>query len=588
MSFPTHREKMRHSLAHLLAAAVLEKFPTAKLGIGPAVADGFYYDIQFSRPITEELLRSFEQRMRELIRDDLPFSQTRWTKAKAHRFFKKQPFKRELIKALPGKTVGISRCGNFTDLCRGGHVERTSAIKAFTLTHTAGAYWRGDEKRPQLTRIYGLAFESEPELNEHRARVEEARKRDHKILGPKLGFFFFHETAPGMPYWLSKGMVVLNELIRFWREEHGRYGYQEIATPLVNKKELWETSGHWEYYKDAMFLADMGKNEVYGVKPMNCPNAMVVFGSAIRSYKDLPLRLSDIDVIHRYERSGTLNGLLRLRAFRQDDSHNFITEDQIGEEYRHIFDLAKRFYGVFGLPYHFRLGTRPKKFLGDRKTWDRAEAALKSILDEKVGREKYAVFEGDGAFYGPKIDILMNDALGREWQMGTWQLDFQQPRRFKLSYIDKDGKKKTPVVVHRVIYGSLDRFVGILMEQFAGAFPLWLAPIQIRVLTVTQEVAPYTASVVEEFRRAGVRVDVDDSPETLPKKIRTAELEKIPLMVVLGKKEVAAHTVALRAHGGQDLGTKSRTDTVAFVRSHIDRKSLSLQGAHLQRESGGG
>lgn len=573
---PSPIKKMRHSLAHLLAAAVVEKFSDAELAIGPPTAEGFYYDIRFPNPIAEQDLRGLEQRMRELIREDLPFRQTTWPKAKATRFFAKQPFKLELIRELPGKTVGISQVGDFTDLCRGGHVERTKDIPpdAFRLVTIAGAYWRGSEKNPMLTRIYGLAFESKKELEEHARHMEEVKRRDHKTLGPQLELFFFHETAPGMPYWLPNGVTVLNELVRFWHEEHAKRGYQEIASPLVNKKELWETSGHWEFYKDDMFVLQTGERDVYGIKPMNCPNAMVVFGSELRSYRDLPLRLSDTDILHRYERSGTLNGLLRARSFRQDDAHNFITEDQIESEYGEILDIAARFYGVFGLAYSFRLGTRPEKFLGDAKTWSQAEAALKRILDRKVGKGRYAILEGDGAFYGPKVDILMTDALGREWQMGTIQLDFQLPRRFKLSYIDDRGKKRTPVVIHRVIYGSLDRFVGILIEHFGGVFPLWLAPVQVRVLSVSQQAGGYAREAADAFRNAGLRVELDDSDETIGKKILRAETMKTPVMAVVGERERAARTLALRAHGGKNLGAQPLAATVQRLLQLSREKAL--------------
>ncbi len=564
---PPPLEHVRHSLAHVLAAAVLERFPGAKLGIGPPIADGFYYDIQFPRTVTDADLRALETRMREFIAANLRFRQSRWTKVKARRFFASQPFKLDLIKQLSGTTVGISQFGTFTDLCRGGHVASTGDIHpdAFALQSMAGAYWRGNERNPMLTRIYGLAFASTTELAEHRVLLEEAKRRDHKILGQKLGLFLFHETAPGMPYWLPKGVALLTELVRFWREEHAQRGYQEIMSPLINKKELWEISGHWAHFKKDMFIADMGPNEVYGIKPMNCPNAMIIFGAALRSYRDLPLRFSDTDILHRYERSGTLQGLFRARAFRQDDAHIFIREDQVAEEYGNIFDLVERLYGIFGLAYQLRLGTRPAKYLGDRKTWDRAEAALTGILDAKMGKKTYAIAAGDGAFYGPKIDILMKDSLGRDWQMGTIQLDFQLPRRFQLSYIDAEGKKQTPVAVHRVIYGSLERFVGILLEHFYGVFPLWLAPVQVLVLPITEDVRPYAETLTRNFRAMAIRAETDARNETIGKKIREGELQKIPILAIVGKREAEQGTVTFRLHGGKDAGVRAQAEARQWI-----------------------
>jgi threonyl-tRNA synthetase len=375
-----------------------------------------------------------------------------------------------------------------------------------------------------------------------------------------------------MPYWLPKGMVVLNELINFWRVEHVARGYQEISTPLINKKELWETSGHWDHYKNDMFVANMGENEIYGVKPMNCPNAMIVFGSQLRSYKDLPLRFSDTDILHRYELSGTLNGLFRVRSFRQDDSHNFITEDQIEDEYSRIFDIAEKFYGIFKIEYELRLGTRPENFLGDIETWNRAEASLKKILDKKMGKGKYLILEGDGAFYGPKVDILMKDALGREWQTGTVQLDFQQPKRFNLAYIDQDGKKKTPVVVHRVIYGSIERFIGILIEHTAGALPLWLSPVQAVILPISEKFAKYAQELSSKMSEAGIRVEVNMQNESIGKKIREGEILKIPYLVIVGEKEAKSDTVALRKRGEGDIGQIRTEEFLAKLLKEIKEK----------------
>ncbi len=565
-------EQIRHSLAHLLASAVLEFYPKTKLGIGPAIENGFYYDMALPKEFKPEDLPKIEARMRELIKENQEFVGKKVSKITAKKLFAKQPYKLELIKDLKEGTLTTYQNGAFLDLCRGGHVENTKEIdlNSFKLTKIAGAYWKGSEKNAMLTRIYGVAFENAVKLQEYLNMQEEAEKRDHRVLGQKLGLFMFHETAPGMPYWLPKGLSLYNELVNFWRKEHVALNYQEISSPLVNKAELWHTSGHWEHYKEDMFIANMGENEIYGIKPMNCPNAMVVFNSMQVSYKDLPLRLSDTDKLHRYERSGTLNGLLRVRAFQQDDSHNFISEDMIASEYNHIFDICKNFYGIFGLTYSFRLGTRPEKFLGEKATWDKAEAELKKIL-EKSG-VPYTVKEGDGAFYGPKVDIVMKDSLGRDWQMGTIQLDFQLPQRFHLNYIGQDGTKKTPVVVHRVIYGSLERFIGILIEHTAGAFPLWLSPVQIAVIPISEKHVEYAKQVAGRLQVAGCRLQVMDENESLGKKIREAEMQKIPYLLIMGDKEIAANSVGVRQRGKGDLGAMAFEAFLEKIAQEIKEK----------------
>ena len=541
-------EAIRHSLAHLLAAAVLKLWPDAKRTIGPAIENGFYFDFEFSQPITEADLPRIEKEMRKLLPTWDEFTGSELAAEEAKKEYPNNPYKHELIDEFTkeGQKVTFYKSGDYWDLCRGGHVKHMSAevkADAFKLTKLAGAYWRGSEKNKMLTRIYGVAFETKDDLETYLKMLEEAQKRDHKKLGAELELFFFHETAPGMPYWLPKGVLLMNELISFWREEHAKRGYHEIASPILSKKALWETSGHWEHYQKDMFVCKTGEDETFGVKAMNCPNAMVVFGSTTRSYKDLPLRLSDTDVLHRYELSGTLNGLLRARSFRQDDSHNFITEEMIGDEYLEILKIATLFYEIFKLPIKYRLGTRPESFMGDIETWNRAEAELKKILESQ--KLDYFVKEGDGAFYGPKIDILMQDSLGREWQTGTIQLDFQQPRRFGLEYTDRDGKKKTPIVVHRVIYGSLERFIGLLIEHTAGHLPLWLAPEQVRILPISEKQAEYAKSVAEKMKEAGLRVVIDDSSETLGKRLRQAKLMKVPYMAVLGEKEIEANAITL-------------------------------------------
>jgi len=567
-------DHIRHSLAHLLAMAVLKKFPKAKLGVGPTIENGFYYDFKLPAPLSDADLPELEKKMKEFITAQFNFKGEKITPSKARTLFKNQPFKLDLARefAKEKKDLTIYRTGDsFTDLCKGGHVKNTSEINpdSFRLTRVAGAYWRGDEKNPQLTRIYGVAFETKEELAQYLKMLEEAERRNHRKLGQELELFMFHETAPGMPYWLPKGLIVINELINFWRREHIKRGYQEIKSPLLNKKELYQISGHWEHYRENMFIAQTPDKEVYALKPMNCPNAMIVFASKKRSYRDLPLRLSDTDTLHRYERSGTLAGLARVREFSQDDAHIFITEEEIPEEYRRIFEITERFYSIFGMTYSFRLGTRPKQFMGDKKTWDAAEQELKRIL--AASQKPYAVLEGDGAFYGPKIDILMKDAIGREWQMGTIQLDFQIPRAFKLSYTAADGKEKTPAVIHRVIYGSLERFVGILLEHFAGALPTWLAPVQVAILPVGEKFNAYAEAVFAKIKTRGIRAELRNAGDTLGKRIREAELEKIPYLAIVGERETQSQTVAVRLRGKGDTGAMPLDAFIALFNTDTEK-----------------
>lgn len=585
---PKYLDNLRHSTAHLLAAAVLELYPDAKLAIGPSIENGFYYDIDFGEEkVSDEDLAKIENKMHELISDWKSFKKHLLPAKEAKAQYKSNPYKEELIDEFSKKgkeSVGFYESvgskssyfsGPYWDLCKGGHIEKPSdEIKYFKLLSLAGAYWRGDEKNKMLTRIYGTTFPSQKELDDHLNMLEEAKKRDHKRLGRELELFMFHETSPGCPYWLPKGLRLYNELIKFWREEHDKEGYQETSSPLINKSDLFVTSGHWEHYKDDMFIADMGENEKYGVKPMNCPNAMLIFGSKTRSYKNFPLRISDTDRLHRYELSGTLNGLFRARSFQQDDSHNFISEVMIESEYEHVFSMCEKFYGVFGLEFSYRLGTRPEGFLGEIETWNKAEKILKKVLDNS--KRDYFVLEGDGAFYGPKVDILMKDAIGREWQMGTIQLDFQQPQRFNLKYSDNDGSEKTPVVVHRVIYGSFERFIGILIEHFAGSFPVWISPVQVSILPITDRNLDYSNKVLEELKASGIRADLDDTSETLGNKIRKAQGEKVPYMLIIGDKEESANKVALRQRDGKDLGQIALDDFVRILQKNISNKSLEL------------
>ncbi len=570
-------EEIRHSAAHLLAAAVMELYPNTKRTIGPAIENGFYYDFDFSqslkRALTEEDLPKIEIKMAEILPSWDHFEHRKVSEKEAREAYIDNPYKLELIDEIVkrGEDITFYKSGNFEDLCRGGHSENPSKeIGAFTLLNLAGAYWRGDEKQKMLTRIYGTAFPTQKELEEYLITLEEAKKRDHKKLGPQLELFFFHETAPGMPYWLPKGVILYNELLKFWRVEHSKRGYQETFSPVLNKKELYITSGHFDHYWQDMFVANMGKDELYGVKAMNCPNAMTIYGFKKRSYKELPLRLSDTDPLHRYELSGVLNGLLRARQFRQDDAHIFVSENQIKDEYRYIFEIVEKLYSIFNLEYSFRLGTRPKSYMGDIETWNKAEASLKEILDES-GKE-YFVLEGDGAFYGPKIDILMKDALARQWQMGTIQLDFQQPKRFNLTYTDKDGQEKTPIAIHRVIYGSLERFIGILIEHFGGAFPLWLAPIQTVIVPISEKHNQYGQKVLEQLQHSGLRAEIDTRAETMQSKIREAQLQKIPYMLVVGDREIEQNTVAIRTRGGENQGILSIEEFITKLQERIADK----------------
>ena len=572
--------QIRHSAEHVLTQAMKQLFPKKFLmAMGPATDDGFYFDFEPLNDfkISEADFPKIEAEMIKIIKANLPIIREEITLDQAKKLFKDNPYKLEWLNTIEDRNeiISIYKTGEeFVDLCAGPHVKSTGEIKAFKLLSIAGAYWHGDEKNKMLTRIYGTAFESKEELEKYLFILEEAKKRDHRKLGPQLGIFFLDETAPGMPYWLPKGTIIINELLNFWRVEHQKRGYLETITPQLNKKQLYETSGHWDHYRENMFICDMGENEIYCLKPMNCPNAMTIFKQGIHSYRDLPLRLSDCDALHRHEKSGELGGLLRVQKFAQDDAHIFVTEDQISEEYKRILEIANLFYSIFGIKFKIRLGTRPDDFMGDIATWDKAEKELEQILiDNKFD---YFIGEGEGAFYGPKLDILMDDCLGRQWQTGTIQLDFQLPRKFDLKYTDSDGSEKTPVVIHRVIYGSLERFMGILIEQFAGAFPLWLSPVQAKIIPITDAQHEYAFKICEQLKEQGIRVEIDDRSEKMQAKIRDAQLEKIPYMLVIGAREVEANAVAVRQRDGQDLGAIPFNEFLAKIKEQISTKSLNL------------
>ena len=557
----------RHTTSHIMAQAIKRLFPNAKLAIGPSIENGFYYDIDMDRNFTPDDLEAIEKEMAKIVSEDLAIERFELPREEAIKLMeeKEEPYKVELIKDLPEDAViSFYRQGEYVDLCAGPHLMSTGLVKAFKLTSSSGAYWRGDEHNKMLQRIYGTSFPKKADLDHHLEMIEEAKKRDHRKLGKELELFFFDETAPGMAYWLPKGFTMLNTLIEFWRKEHKKYGYQEFSGPQLNSSELWKISGHWDHYKEDMFVLTDADGKEQALKPMNCPNSIKVYQSKLRSYKDLPLRFNDVDVIHRNEKSGQLNGLFRVRMFRQDDSHNYVTEDQIGSEIKNILEIAKDLYSVFGLEYILTLSTRPDDFMGEIETWNKAEADLKAVLNEICGENNYRINEGDGAFYGPKIDIKMKDCLGREWQMGTAQLDFQLPQRFNLSYIDEDGNKKTPVMIHRALFGSFERFIGIITEHFAGAFPTWLTPVQVKILPISAEKhMEYAKKLQAELDEKGFRVEVDERNEKIGYKIREAQMQKIPYMLVIGDKEIESGSVGVRSRKDGDLGAMKKEDFIA-------------------------
>lgn len=561
-----------HTTSHIMAQAVKRLFPNAKLAIGPSIENGFYYDFDVEKPFSEEDLRAIEEEMKKIIKEDLELERFELPREDALKLMKEkeEPYKVELINDLPeGEVISFYKQGDFTDLCRGPHLPTTGAVKAVKLLTSSGAYWRGDEHNKMLQRIYGISFPKASQLDEYLNMLEEAKKRDHRKLGKELELFFFDETAPGMAYWMPKGFKMMNILIDLWRKEHEKRGYLEFSGPQLNSSELWKTSGHWEHYKEDMFVLTDSDGKEQALKPMNCPNAIKIFASKLRSYKDLPLRFNDIDVIHRNEKSGQLNGLFRVRMFRQDDAHNFITEEQIGSEIKDIVEIAKYLYGIFGLDFELTLSTRPDDYMGDIELWNKAEANLRDVLNELCGEGQYRINEGDGAFYGPKIDIKMKDCLGREWQMGTVQVDFQLPLRFNLSYIDSNGEKKTPILIHRALFGSFERFIGIITEHYAGAFPVWLAPVQVKVLPISDNQKVYADKVVEKLCKVGFRVELDDRQEKIGYKIREAQLQKVPYMLILGEKEAESNSVGVRARKEGDIGAMKIEEFISKIEEEI-------------------
>ncbi|MBQ8933246.1 MAG: threonine--tRNA ligase [Lachnospiraceae bacterium] len=562
---------LRHSCSHVLAQAVKHIYPNAKLAIGPSIADGFYYDIDFEEPISEKDLEGIENEMRKIVKAKEKIEYFALPREEAVKLMTdlEEPYKVELINDLPeGELISFFRQGDFTDLCAGPHLQNTGEVgKAFKLRTLAGAYWRGSEKNKMLTRIYGTAFLSKEELQEYLDRMEEAKKRDHRKIGRDLGLFMFSDYGPGFPFFLPNGMVLRNTLMDFWRKKHYANGYVEISTPVILNKTLWETSGHWDHYSENMYTTKIDEED-FCIKPMNCPGSILVYQSEPRSYKDLPLRLAECGLVHRHEKRGELHGLMRVRCFTQDDAHTYITPDQIQEEVMAISRLINEFYQVFGFEYHIELSTRPESSMGSDEDWERAESALKAAIEAM--NLPYVINEGDGAFYGPKIDFHVKDCIGRTWQCGTIQLDFQLPQRFGLEYMGADGEKHQPIMIHRVCFGSVERFIGIITEHFAGAFPTWLAPVQIKILPVSDKFMGYAEEVCAAIQKAGLRVKLDTRSEKLGWKIREAQKEKVPYMLIVGEKDMNDKTVSVRSRANGDEGATSLESFIARVRDEVD------------------
>ncbi|MBS3175051.1 threonine--tRNA ligase [Candidatus Woesearchaeota archaeon] len=545
-------ENLRHSCAHLLAAAVMEIWPDAKRTIGPAIEEGFYYDFDFKEPISELDLPKIEKKMSQILQSWKKFEKTEVTSEEAKKEFKDNQYKLELIEEFSkeGKKLTLYRSGNYVDLCKGGHIDSPSKeLQYFKLLKIAGAYWRGNEKNKMLTRIYGTAFPTKKELEDYLKMLEEAKKRDHRVLGEKLDLFFFHEYSPGAPIFLPKGTIIFNALLKLLREEYKKRNYQEVITPLLYEKTLWETSGHWQHYKDNMFNMESEK-KMFSLKPMNCPSHCLIYKHKLWSYRDLPLRIADFAPLHRNELSGTLSGMTRVRKFSQDDAHIFVTEEQLKEEIENVLGFEKYIYNnIFRLDYSMTLGTRPEKFMGDKKLWDKAEKLLQEILKQK--EIPFKIAEKDGTFYGPKIDLRVKDALGREHQLATIQLDFQLPLRFELTYEGSDGKKHTPIMIHRAMLGSLERFMGVLIEHYAGKFPLWLSPVQVAIITVADRHIEYAKKLYNELKEQDIRVDLDDRAESIGKKVRDNQQMKINYIITIGDKEINSNELAIRTRDNE-------------------------------------
>ncbi len=569
-----YRRTYRHTTSHILAQAVKRLYPEAKLAIGPAIEDGFYYDIDIDKPFQPEDLEALEAEMRKICKEKLKLVRTELPREEAIAFMRErsEPYKVELIEDLPKDAViSFYTQGDFTDLCAGPHLDSTGRVKgnAIKLTSCTGAYWRGDSNRKMLQRIYGTCFPTKAELDEHLARIEEAKKRDHRRLGKELGLFTLMEEGPGFPFFLPKGMVLRNTLIDYWRQVHKRYGYVEISTPVILNQELWHRSGHWDHYKDNMYTTVID-GEDYAVKPMNCPGGMLVYKSEPHSYRELPLRMAELGLVHRHELSGALHGLFRVRCFTQDDAHIFMTRDQMKDEIQNVVRLFDEVYSLFGLPYKIELSTMPEDHMGELDVWQFAEATLKDAITD-MGKS-YEINEGDGAFYGPKLDFHLEDSLGRTWQCGTVQLDFQMPERFELEYVGADGEKHRPVMIHRVVLGSIERFIGVITEHFAGAFPTWLSPVQVKILPITDRVHDYAGEVSAKLEALGIRTEIDLRNEKLGYKIREAQMEKVPYKLIVGDKEAEDGTVAVRTREA-DKGAMPLADFIEKLQEEIDSRS---------------
>lgn len=562
----------RHSTAHIMAQAVKKLFPGTKFGIGPAIADGYYYDFDVPENFTPDDLARIEAEIDNILKQDYPFERFEVSRAEALKMFEEagEKYKVEIINDLPEDAViSCYRQGDFVDLCAGPHVPSTGKIKSVKLMSLAGAYWRGNEKNKMLQRIYGTSFPKKSLLDEYIFRLEEAKKRDHRKLGAELDLFSMQDEGPGFPFFHPKGMILRNELENYWRQEHKRWGYQEIRTPMILNRGLWEQSGHWDNYKENMYFTQIDDVD-FAVKPMNCPGSILIYKSKLHSYRDLPIRLAELGLVHRHELSGALHGLMRVRCFTQDDAHIFMLPSQVTEEIIGVMDLIDNFYKVFGFEYHVELSTKPEKAMGSDEIWDMATEALKKAIETK-GID-YKINEGDGAFYGPKIDFHLTDCIGRTWQCGTIQLDFLMPEKFELTYVGEDGQKHRPVMIHRVVFGSIERFIGILIEHFAGAFPVWLAPVQVKILTVTDRGRDFSREIASALDEQGIRAEVDERNEKIGYKIREAQLEKVPYMLVIGDREVENRTVAVRKRGEGDQGAASLPDFIKTVKDDIVMK----------------
>ena len=573
---PEFKKTYWHTCSHVLAQAMKRLHPEVKLAIGPAIENGFYYDFDTPEPFSETQLAELEAEMRKICKEKLKLERFELPRAEAIQFMeeKGEPYKVELIHDLPeDATISFYKQGEFTDLCAGPHLDSTGRIKgnAIKLTACNAAYWRGDSSRQTLQRIYGIAFPKKDELDEYLARIEEAKKRDHRKLGKELGLFMMTEEGPGFPFFLPKGMTLKNTLLEYWRECHKRYGYVEISTPIILNQDLWHRSGHWDHYKDNMYTTVID-GEDYAVKPMNCPGGMLVYKNEPHSYRDLPLRMAELGLVHRHEMSGALHGLFRVRCFTQDDAHIFMTPDQMKEEIKGVVRIFDEIYSTFGLTYQIELSTMPEDHMGEEKVWQFAEETLQAAIQE-MGKD-FILNPGDGAFYGPKLDFHLADSLGRTWQCGTIQLDFQMPERFELEYVGEDGEKHRPVMIHRALLGSIERFIGVITEHFAGAFPTWLSPVQVKVLPITDRAAAYADQVAAQLDQAGYRVEVDHRNEKIGKKIREAQLEKIPYMLVVGDKEAESGQVAVRARSKGDLGAMDFAAFLAHLKQVVDEKQM--------------